>query len=214
MTLDESHTGTGLFRQSDMLVLSLNNARFPNRCVVTNEVVDGPAFSYREKISPQKKAQAMSRYAASAASGFAKGAIASGAVVAAAPIAVLAPAAILAAMKTVKLQFGLSESEQHKYHRRKRLALRLVFGGLLASFGFPFVYLAAFGEPQGLTFMSILLFASLVGGTIVWIGGLIYHVVAVRQPIAIKMCDGTYAWFSGVHKEFLSGLPEFRNDEA
>lgn len=136
MPFADSQTSAGVYRHRDILVVDLEKARFPNRCVVTNEVVDGPMFRYREKISAQK-AQTMSRNAASVAEGFATGAVfGAGTPVVALPIVVLAPVAILAAMKTVILQFGLSESRLQKHHKRRRLALRLIFGGLFARLDF------------------------------------------------------------------------------
>lgn len=199
---------TGLYRHNEMLVVDLQNAVFPNHCVVTNRPTDCPKFHYREKIS-SGKAHAMSQHAASAASGFSKGAMEAGGAMASSPLLILAPAVILASMTTVKLDIGLCEAEQKKYLRRKPIALRLIFGGLIAMFGIPVLYLAIFGEPRGLTLTSILLLVLGAGGAIATLGGLIYHAIAVRQPIAIKMYDGKYAWFSLAHKGFLSALPEF-----
>jgi hypothetical protein len=214
MASDESIAASGskVYRDGDHLVAALEGARFPDRCVVTNESTAN-RFRYREKITPGM-ASDMARYAESAWKG---GALALGAA-GAAPIGLVGAAAILATMKTVVLEIGLSADLAARFRRRKARALGLVFGGLLGAFVLPFVItpIASAVVPT-MSDESIALYIMIpiaVVSFAIAMGGLLYFAIAVRQPIQIRTTDGRFVWFAGAHPKFLAALPAFPRTPA
>lgn len=204
-------TGCNIYRDGDHLVAALEGAVFPNRCVVTNAATE-TRFRYRAKITP-RQAEDMARYGARYGQAALKGAaLAAGAAVAA-PIAVLGAAAIIATMKTVVLEMGLSAELAARYRQRKRRALYLVFGGLAAAFLLPGLVALAIdalfpGLPPATIGLGVVAPLAVIF-FLTMIAGLIYFAVAVRQPLQIRTTDGHFAWFTGAHSDFLAALPTF-----
>ncbi len=98
----------------------------------------------------------------------------------------------LIARKTAVAEFGITQ----EWVKRRRKRIALVW--LLCLFGFGLVIAGATVEN----------WAVLLGGVVIWVGALIYAVVAVPFYY-VQRIDDRYVWLKGIHPHYLAELPEF-----
>jgi len=91
----------------------------------------------------------------------------------------------------------------------------MVFGGLVAMFLLPMAIVAAvsslFPQMQSNDVMMCAM-PFIVICVLIVIAGVVYFGLNVRQPMKLYRIAGQFAWFKGVHHDFVAGLPPFPRD--
>ena len=167
----------GIWRQGALLVVH-KNARWPDRCVKTNQ----PAEGHSVKICLRWHHPAIYLII----------------------LAGLLPYVIVALIvqKTAVFHAGMAPDVHRRYRLLKTLAaIALLAAGILFVFAIArFEYYDSIGRPER---ASIMLLSSLV----LFIVGLVVLAV-FGYPLRPAKIEGPYVWLKGVHPEFVASFPD------
>ena len=185
-----------LCRDGNWLVVPIENAVFPNRCIKTNQPVESPTYLFvtdllwQQVQVPESGGQQAANAAAKALFGGVGGAVLD-----------------LARKRRLKYQIGLSEEYQVKAKKRFRWGLALVVLGPILS--------VVLGTILGVLTQSIfghpivpLILGGFALGFIMMLVGIILFAISSMGILQVKRSDGRSVWFDGANREFLATLPE------
>jgi hypothetical protein len=185
-----------VYRDGRWLVVPLEGAVFPRRCVKTNQPVDAASFAFegdllRQQLQVPKSA---GEEAADAAAGTLAGGVGQVAVE-------------LINKRRLKFNIGLSDERQTRSRQRGRYGLGLAIGGPILGFALGGGLAAAVGQSNE-TLALTLAFVGVGIGMVLMIIGLVLFGMASMSLLRVIRSDGTYVWLEGAHPTFLATLPE------
>lgn len=192
-----------IYRDGEYLVVPVENAVFPNRCVKTNREIDGREFRLTLDCASKSLINSDLKAVAGVAGVLTGGTSRLG-------MGALATAEFIATRRRVKLQVGLNDKYSNRFRKVKRYAWRLMAAGILVPT--VMILLLGYFAPDWSFRNRIVI--PIVGGTgfaTFWIGvGLyIYYGMAILKPASLRE---NYAWLSGAGPDFLASLEQLPVD--
>ncbi|QDU98486.1 hypothetical protein [Lignipirellula cremea] len=211
-------TGNGhsayIYRQDDLLVADMKQARFPFRCVVTNEKTIGkPRFNFRSRIMRQY-AGAYIGVCALFIAGFALTA----GYTRAAPLLLLLVVVVLAQIKTLKLRISLREELQNLCRQQASRWRWMFYGGNLLAWVVPLaviipdllfrIDLGPWGNMGGPVLPNLILGSIGLGVLLIFVS-MFYAANVMKPALRVRRAVHPHVWLTGAGPEFLESLPQF-----
>ena len=185
-----------VYRDGRWLVVPLEGAIFPKRCVKTNRPVDDADFAFEADLlrSQLQVPKSAGEQAADVAAGAIGGRAGRAAVE-------------LINKRRLKFNIGLSDERRTRAQQRWRYGLGLAIGGPVLGIALGGGLAAGIGESNE-TLAMTLAFVGVGIGMVLMIIGVVLFAIASMSLLRVIRSDATYVWLEGAHPEFLASLPE------
>ena len=185
-----------VYRDGRWLVVPLEGAVFPRRCVKTNQPVDAASFPFEADLLPLQieVPQSAGEEAAEAAAGTLAGGVGQ-------------VALELINKRRLKFNIGMSDERQRRLRHRWRYGVGLAIAGPILGSVVGGGLAAAVGQSNETLAMTLVFLGAGMGTALMIVGLALFGMLSI-PVLRVARSDGTYVWLEGAHPDFLATLPE------